>query len=232
VIDVRAFRAVRYEVGLLYRTPPLGYKTLTPGELLGHLHQAERERAAWTQPLRRPNSSAGPPSYRARPGLWRAFALAASFHCPAATWVHARTVCYVGLSSLGACTSPSASWTGWLAPGARTICRCCVAPSQIRRVAWPRPERCREEELPPPPYLGFSIDLCLEVACTTDTGKSPRICLAFIFLVCSSTRSIVCGPLLGSGGGCGHGVAGYGLRHGEVGRRTLWTIGSDMEGGD
>ena len=44
MIDVRAFRAVRYEVGLLYRTPPLGYKTLTPGELLGHLHQAERER--------------------------------------------------------------------------------------------------------------------------------------------------------------------------------------------
>jgi hypothetical protein len=43
------------------------------------------------QPLRRPNSSAGPPSYRARPGLWRAFALVASLHCPAAAWVHART---------------------------------------------------------------------------------------------------------------------------------------------
>jgi hypothetical protein len=54
--------------------------------------------------------------------------------------------------------------------------------------------------LPPPPYLGFSIDLCLEVACTTDTGKSPRICLAFVFLVCSSMRSTVGGPLLGSRG--------------------------------
>ena len=54
--------------------------------------------------------------------------------------------------------------------------------------------------MPPPPYLGFSIDLCLEVACTTDSGKSPRICLAFVFLACSSTRSIVGGPLLGSGG--------------------------------
>jgi hypothetical protein len=30
----------------------------------------------------------------------------------------------------------------------------------------------REEELPPPPYLGFSIDLCLEVAYTTDIGKN------------------------------------------------------------
>jgi hypothetical protein len=57
-------------------------------------------------------------------------------------------ICYVGLSSLGACTSPSASWTGWLASGARTICRCCVAPPQIRHVAWPRPERCRVEENP------------------------------------------------------------------------------------
>jgi hypothetical protein len=31
------------------------------------------------------------PSYRARPGFWRAFALAASLHCPAAAWVHAHT---------------------------------------------------------------------------------------------------------------------------------------------
>jgi hypothetical protein len=66
VIDVRAFRAVRYEVGLLYRTPPLGYKTLTPGELLGHLHQAERERESSVNPTSSPPKQLCRPSFLSR----------------------------------------------------------------------------------------------------------------------------------------------------------------------